>query len=345
MVQRYWIDACCIAKVLNHFTESVETDDDPQLQTTDRFISFQLMTFNAENLFDHQKSPDRRDETYLPIEKKRTPAHRKKCRSLSARKYRRLCLNLDWSEKALMKKLKKISQTILLAQNGKGPDLLVLQEVENIGVLLTLKDKFLPHSHYREAILLEGKDPRGINIAILSRFPLLQSPVLHAIPGNSLFEPPLSRGILEAQFDIHGKSVTIFGIHFPSPRHPLRKRQQAMAFLNQLGASKAGGRKLLMAAGDFNVPITEESQIYRRMASAHWIVAHFVGCYQCLGTYYFRRNHRWSFLDTIMVWRQSGTKWKIRPGSMSTLISENSLVNGAHGSDHLPFVMTMEAER
>jgi endonuclease/exonuclease/phosphatase family metal-dependent hydrolase len=51
-------------------------------------------------------------------------------------------------------------------------DVIALQEVENRGYLQRFLDVFLPDLGYRHVALVEGNDPRGIDVCLVSRIPL-----------------------------------------------------------------------------------------------------------------------------------------------------------------------------
>ena len=75
--------------------------------------------------------------------------------------------------------MKNLSEVILY----KSPDILILQEVENIDVLEQLQKKYLLSSGYNHARLVEGKDKRGIDVA--SSFKVCSSRKSHVSPGTS----------------------------------------------------------------------------------------------------------------------------------------------------------------
>lgn len=51
-------------------------------------------------------------------------------------------------------------------------DVVALQEVENRGYLQRFVDVFLPDMGYEHVVLLDGPDPRGIDVALISRLPI-----------------------------------------------------------------------------------------------------------------------------------------------------------------------------
>ncbi len=55
---------------------------------------------------------------------------------------------------------------------GLNADLLALEEVENRGYLQMFVDVFLSDMGYNEVVLFEGNDPRGIDVALVSRLPV-----------------------------------------------------------------------------------------------------------------------------------------------------------------------------
>ena len=110
-----------------------------------------IMTFNVENLFDTIDDPDKDDRDYLPLAQKNSDAHRAGCASLQFESWRNRCLTVDWNEDVVSRKLKVVADAILQAGN-RGPDIVALQEVENIGILERLRNEYLAGSGYGPAI-------------------------------------------------------------------------------------------------------------------------------------------------------------------------------------------------
>lgn len=266
---------------------------------------FSLMTFNVENLFDTKHDSGKIDYTFLPLSKKKSKKHIKGCQKIKRKKWRDQCLYLDWSESVLKEKLERISKAIKQVGQGQGPDIIVFQEVENIKVLNRLKNKYLEGLGYKEPVLVEGSDIRGIDIAFLSKFEGVGKPILHKIPFKGMGKKRRddTRGILQQAFRLpNGEVFTGFGVHFPAPYHPHEFRIQAYKYLKLLKENLQEG-SYSFAAGDFNTPKKEEkrNKIFDKYVKSDWVVTHEEGCKSCKGTNYYPPKKSWSFLDMILL--------------------------------------------
>ena len=76
-----------------------------------------------------------------------------------------------------------LADTIRQVNGGRGADIIALQEVENVAILERLRTEYLADLGYLPAILVEGTDTRGIDVAFLSRLPLAGEP--HAAPARA----------------------------------------------------------------------------------------------------------------------------------------------------------------
>lgn len=319
-----------------------------------------IMTFNVENLFDTRDDPDKDDRTYLPIEMKQTEAHRAACARVENEHWREQCLSWDWSEEIVERKLEVVADSILQVGDGRGPDIVALQEVENLHILQRLTTEHLAAAY--EPILIEGDDERGIDVAFLSRLPVAEPPVLHRITfeGVEHEREADTRGILEATFRLpDGSLLTGYAVHFPAPFHPTSMRADAYETLNRLAAALPADRPAF-AAGDFNTTSEEdrEKAMLERYVRPSWTIVHETGCGACRGTSYYPPTDEWSFLDMIL-WspataRSAGATWDLRPGSAALanatsaqatpdgLPARFALPEGSGVSDHWPLVVTIE---
>lgn len=287
-----------------------------------------VMAYNVENLFDTEHDKDREDFDYLPHSKKQSDEHRKNCKESNSRNMD-TCLNMDWSEPVLQRKLERLAQVILQVNGGLGPDILILEEVENIRVLQMLRDQYLRKSNYQTLVLIEGPDKRGIDIGLLSRLPenTLEPAKLHLIPfkGNNLEDQAWmarSRGILQVNLILpDAETLTVFGVHFPSPQNPIYWREQAIDYLIQL-KNKLPTDRMAVAGGDFNISSEEEKKVgqFRLRLAPQWQISHLIGCQGCQGTNYFNPAKSWSFLDALLFHREmsqiGSAKWYVDPKSI-----------------------------
>ena len=339
-----------------------ETPATPAQASPESPPTLTIMTFNVQNLFDTTDDAGKDDSSYLPLSKKQTAAHRKGCAKIKVKKWRDACLYWDWNETVLEFKLRVLAESILQVGDGRGADIVALSEVENLSVLERLRTDYLSVAGYRPAILLEGDDMRGIDVAFLSRLESAGSPRLHQIPFSSDQRERIgdTRGILEATFQLpDGKLLTGYAVHFPAPFHPHAMREQAYEYLNSLQSRLPTGRAAF-AAGDFNTPSNEERKhaLLERLVRPHWLIAHETGCKPCKGTYYYAPKDDWSFLDMIF-WARSGkgsqANWQIQSDSVH-LANANPAQKKADGtpaafhfrgpsgvSDHWPLVVTIES--
>ena len=270
-----------------------------------------ILQFNVENLFDTIHDEGKNDYTSMPLNLKRSskfldsPDGKKfmeACVGARFPKWRMSCLTYDWSQNILDQKLIALAKVISSVNSGKGADLVFLQEVENLRVLKMLNKK-LKGLNYTP-VLIEGKDERGIDVALLTRYPV-KSSVLHDIPFKNVKSDRAkdTRGIL--QVSMTGPletSVEAFVVHFPAPFHPTFMREQSLEFLNQV-TKKYHGKAIVVAAGDYNITREEDEKksVTLRYSKESWNVSHLVGCKKCKGSNYYAPKKSWSFLDHIWV--------------------------------------------
>ncbi len=196
--------------------------------------------WNLENLFDTIDDPRIEDEEFLPGGEK------------------------DWNDERLEKKMYNISRVIRTMNNGLGPDILGICEVENEDVLRKMVDNFLSDLKYK-VVHIESLDARGIDNALIfdsTRFNLISKEGLRVDLGSG----GETRLILHAALLFEGKDILHFYVnHWPSRRGGEKEsewrrvtaakvlRNSIESLLNQNGNTK------IIAIGDFNDEPNNES--------------------------------------------------------------------------------------
>ncbi len=319
--------------------------------------SVTVMAFNVQNLFDTADDPGKDDKAYLPIEAKQEEAHIAECNEIPVESWRNECLYLDWDEAALEHKLGVVAETILQVNDGRGPDIVALQEVENLAVLERLRQEYLQRADYLPAVLIEGADTRGIDVAFLTRLPLAGEPVLHPLdlPADYVAREGDTRGLIEATFTLpDGAMLTGYSVHFPAPFHPTEMRVHAYDHLQQV-RDAIPARHNVFAAGDFNTTSSEDAAegLLDRYLRETWVVSNDL-CDNCPGTHYYARDDRWSFLDMVIFApsKDPETAWSVASIDIANAVPAQVTADGTPNryrsaertgvSDHWPVVMTLE---
>ncbi|HEV3002196.1 MAG TPA: endonuclease/exonuclease/phosphatase family protein [Solirubrobacteraceae bacterium] len=128
-------------------------------------------------------------------------------------------------------------------------DVLALQEVEGLDTLKHFRDQFLGLAEYPHVAGIDGNDPRLIDVAVMSRFPIVHVRSYQHLPDPDLpVERVFSRDCLEVDVDAGGAVVTLFVNHFKSMaggRAATRRRR-----VNQVAAVMQIVRARFGDAGD-----------------------------------------------------------------------------------------------
>jgi endonuclease/exonuclease/phosphatase family metal-dependent hydrolase len=129
-------------------------------------------------------------------------------------------------------------------------DVVLLEEVENLALL----ERLAAAAGYATARLVEGNDPRGIDVGVLSRLPV-RAYVSHARergPDGRLVWP---RDCVEAHADVGGRALVVVGSHFSSALSDdgTRRAWQAARLRAIADAVRADdATALVLAGGDLN---------------------------------------------------------------------------------------------
>ncbi len=140
-------------------------------------------------------------------------------------------------------------------------DILALQEVENIEVITWFNKVYLG-GMYSQAVLIEGNDPRGIDMAVLSRLPLGNVKSFRDREITDWLDGPrkcFSRDLLAVQWtDPRGRTWNLLTTHLKSGskwRDGVLREVQADAIADicrEEGFINSLGNGLTLLAGDLN---------------------------------------------------------------------------------------------
>lgn len=140
-----------------------------------------------------------------------------------------------------------------------GADVITLQEVENLGVLEEFLDEYLP-GQFAHAALVEGNDTRGIDVAVISKFPVTNV-VSHK---DNTFQLPNSnettqfrRDALRVDLQVGEYPFSVYTVHLKSRRggaasYPQRKAEteELRRIVNE--EMKPFPSNRFVVTGDFN---------------------------------------------------------------------------------------------
>lgn len=198
----------------------------------------------------------------------------------------------------LHKKMQRLASAILQVNGGKGPDILLVQEVENLHVLEMLNKNYLQKAGYRTVELIDGLDERGIDVGVFSRFALSGETTLHQMP---FADTNPTRGILEVPLKLDsGLTVHVFTFHFPSQANDSWQRRYAAHYLKDL-MNSVPAQAYAIAGGDTNINAKdiEKYDVFGKIWD-EFQVSHIHGrCATCKGTYLYRGS--WDYLDMIIA--------------------------------------------
>ena len=271
-------------------------------QTTNRIC---IMSWNIQNLFDTEDDPDNpMDDEYLPEGKQ------------------------NWTTDAYQSKLKNLAWAIAQVK----PDILGVAEVENRRVLVDLQQVLkAEHKHeLPEIIHREGKDTRGIETALLSRF---KPEAVSWLTAN-----PTGREMTCGTFRVDGASFTVVMCHWKSKLIPQGMTEQEVTALrvNEAlavrgfidGQMRSDTNAAILVMGDFNDDFASptltgqalfllDREGLKSNPSALYNLAADVAESR-RGTYYY--NRRWEAIDSISVSQPmlaplSSRAWTIEPNA------------------------------
>jgi endonuclease/exonuclease/phosphatase family metal-dependent hydrolase len=253
---------------------------------------YTIAFYNQENLFDTIDDPHKNDNEFLPDSKK------------------------EWNTQKYQNKLHNMARVIASMNDGKGPDMIGLCEVENDAVLNDLvKQESLQKASYHFAHF-ESPDERSIDNALLYNSKKLQPvyqvayPVVFADAPNSK-----TRDILLVKLQSKNKSsIIVLVCHFPSrlggQEASDHKRYTAASKLRQIcdSITNASPQQAIVIMGDFNDEPNNKS-IDSVLAAKHKpeetksandiLNLMYDLKAQGMGSHFYKKE--WSMLDQIMI--------------------------------------------
>jgi len=141
------------------------------------------------------------------------------------------------------------------------PDVLCLVEVENRPSLVRFNEQVLRHEFqlvFNHQILVDGNDDRGIDISLMSQWPILGVRSYTDVPRPGIHEPVFSRDCPEYQVGLpNGELLIVLGNHFKSQGYGNQaandaKRRDQAAAVAQIYQSALQRTNLVVVAGDLN---------------------------------------------------------------------------------------------
>lgn len=265
--------------------------------------------WNVENLF------DTRDDRNVAGDEEFTPEGPK-----------------HWTPERLEIKLKNLTKVISKMNEGRGPDVLGLVEVENRYAIGALVRHLAPLGRDYRIVHQDSPSDRGIDVALIYDAKRLSLRVssFHFVDAEN------TRDILEAGFRCGGHPLHVFVNHWPSRSgNPEAMRIEAAktlrARLDELLKLDPTADFLLM--GDFNdYPTNDSIKVYLKAAdepqkavggalyNSMWPIHNQGG-----GSYVYQ--NRWEVIDHIILspglLDQERLRWK--PGSTQTVLSDFQL--------------------
>jgi len=178
-----------------------------------------------------------------------------------------------WNGESFHLRVKALSEVVRKSVAG-GPDILLLQEVENghtLQVLLTEGARGMGYSWYA----LVPKNGLAANVAIASRLPIARIRT-HAVgPWKGVKNTSLPvRDILEAQFEISGHTLYLFNNHWKSKTEGMKatepsRRESASVLARRICEILTQDPAAdIVAAGDMNENVDEFTRAGRRYVTA-----------------------------------------------------------------------------
>ena len=154
---------------------------------------------------------------------------------------------------------KRITGNAIEATNS---DVIALQEVESLDTLKRFRSRFIDRGtrRYPYLALIDGNDPRLIDVAVLSRHPITRIRTHQHVKRTARSRYTFSRDCLEVDVEVGNKTLTLFVQHYKSMiggrAQTKERRLHQVAATRKIIESRFGrsnpGRRPWIILGDFN---------------------------------------------------------------------------------------------
>lgn len=196
---------------------------------------YQFAFWNLENLFDIENSPRREEKLERAIGSDLK----------------------GWTQAQLDRKVSQLSSIIRQMNNGRGPDLLGVCEVENAFVMQLLMESLGPLHRNYAVVHHDMSDHRGIDIGFIYDTDLFTFENLFS---HFVMRRTATRDILQINFKTHRqRQLVVIGNHWPSRSGGEEQSAgyraiagETLAYFHERILEELGDNTPVLAMGDFN---------------------------------------------------------------------------------------------
>lgn len=231
-------------------------------------------------------------------------------------------------------------------------DVIGFQEIESKAVLTQFRDKYLQDMGYKEVVLIEGNDSRGIDVALFSRFPISNvtshKEARFNVPGQGV--AGFSRDLLQVQIQPSANyQFTMFVGHLKSQHggaeadvRRLAEATKAQEIVNAY--QQANPRENVVIVGDFNDTVeTREIAPLVQGTNTVDVIGQDLGAGSTVYTYHPQKYR--SRIDYILLNRNMINEYIPRSVSLHKPYKNDAGwqdLNYYDASDHIPVTIDLD---
>ncbi|KAL9649018.1 hypothetical protein ABK040_008396 [Willaertia magna] len=157
-------------------------------------------------------------------------------------------------------------------------DILCLMEVESLQVLDLFNEYYLKELGYTYTMLIDGRDPRNIDVGILSKYPIVNVRSNRHAKNPKTGKYIFARDLLEVDVDLDGKILTLYVTHLTSMskgrEETYKRRLDQVNYIYDRIEKVWKEREYkgdFIICGDFNDKNDEESSIKKLLNHSHLV--------------------------------------------------------------------------